>query len=111
MAIAHLAKMDYPKLGKRYFMKDDKVCETYTIVVSSFCMDEYSDDPYVTAAEPIYKWQQTEAGKFIMEHALDQPEFFCIREPHTMQTRIRITATLEGKDLTFYKLKFPEALV
>jgi len=107
MAIFDIAKVDNPKLGKRYFIEDDKVYEKHTVTVASLCMD-YNDDPYVLAAEPIYKWQQTEAGKFIMEHALEKPVFHCMTEPHSLQTRIRIVATLSGKDLTFYRLKFAE---
>ena len=39
------------------------------------------EDPYLYAAEPIYQWQQTEKGKWAMEHALDKPVFHCLPNP------------------------------
>jgi hypothetical protein len=31
------------------------------------------EDPEIFIAEPIYQWQQTEHGKWVMENTLEQP--------------------------------------
>ena len=64
------------------------------------------EDPYLYAADPIYKWQQTEKGKWVMQHALDQPVFHCIPNPDWFGYRVVISGNLSPKDQTFYFLKW-----
>jgi hypothetical protein len=40
------------------------------IVFHRFRMGDV-EDPEIYAGEPIYKWQQTEQGRWVMEHAND----------------------------------------
>jgi hypothetical protein len=64
------------------------------------------EDPYLYAAAPIHKWQQSEHGKWCMEHSQDEPTFFCNADPHGMGYRVAIMGHLAEKDLTFFNLKW-----
>jgi hypothetical protein len=81
------------------------VKEIHKIVVHRFDLSDV-EDPDLYAAEPIWKWQQTDAGKFVMEHAVDQPEWHRHPDPMFMGYRYIIIAELESKKLAEYYLKW-----
>ena len=64
------------------------------------------EDPEIYLAEPLYKWQQTEKGKWIMEHSMPSPSYHQSIEYNTFGYRYHICAYLNEKDYIFYKLKF-----
>jgi len=64
------------------------------------------EDPYLYASQPIYTWQQTEQGKWCMEHALEEPTFFCNMDMASMGYRVAIIGLLEEKDHTYFMLKW-----
>ena len=64
------------------------------------------DDIDIYVAEPILKWQQTEQGKWAMQHAHDL-EYRTCSEPHTFGYRVDIFGKIdEGPLLTEYLLKW-----
>ena len=64
------------------------------------------DDIDVYVAEPIYKWQQTEQGKWVMQNVHDLQYRTC-PEPHTFGYRVDICGKIdEGPLLTEYFLKW-----
>lgn len=75
------------------------------LVVHSIKMGDV-EDPDLMVAEPIWKWQQTEAGKFIMENSTQQPEWHRSVDPSYYGYRYDIVAYLEGETLTYWKLKY-----
>lgn len=62
------------------------------------------EDPELMAAEPIYEWQQTPAGKFCMEKATDL-EFHTHIDHMSMGYKIAITGYITEKHATFLALK------
>jgi hypothetical protein len=64
------------------------------------------EDPDLFVAEPIYHWQQTDAGKFIMNNSKQQPEWHRRIDTYNYGYQYDIIAYLEEKDLTFYRLKY-----
>ena len=64
------------------------------------------DDPDLFVADPIWHWQQTEAGKFIMEHAAEQPYWTRHVDPMTYGYKYAIMARLSEQNETFYRLKY-----
>ena len=64
------------------------------------------EDPDLFVAEPIYHWQQTDAGKFIMNNSKQQPEWHRRIDTYIYGYQYDIIAYLEEKDLTFYRLKY-----
>lgn len=76
-----------------------------TIVAHSFLVDDV-EDPDVYAAEPLWEWQTSEAGKWAMENCSETPSWH--REIHLgsygYQYQIRITLTPEQH--LYWKLRF-----
>jgi hypothetical protein len=81
------------------------VKEIHKVVVHKFAMGDV-EDPDLYAAEPMWKWQQTEQGKFIMEHAVDTPEWHRRIDHTTYGYQYAITAELESKKLSEFYLKW-----
>lgn len=75
------------------------------LVVHSFTMGDV-DDVEIYAANPIYNWQQTDAGKFVMERALEQPEFHKQQDFVNYGYKIAITAWLKEQDVTYFCLRW-----
>lgn len=64
-----------------------------------------NDDPWLYAAQPIWNWQQTPQGQWIMLHSYD-PEFQIDADVDRMGYRVKIIADLSDKDLCYYHLKW-----
>ena len=88
----------------RYMIINDRVEEVREVVVHEFTMGDV-EDPDLYAAEPLWKWQQSEEGRWIMEHAAETPSWY--RIPDTMQYgyRYEIRAKLTGARLTEWLLR------
>jgi hypothetical protein len=81
------------------------VDEIHKIVVHRFDLSDV-DDPDIYAAVPIHNWEQSEAGQFVMKHAIDKPEWHRHMDPMFMGYRYIIVAEIEKKKLSEYYLKF-----
>ena len=64
------------------------------------------EDPDLFVAEPIYKWQESEEGKWIMEKSKQKPMWKRNMDLHGFGYVYTIHAWLEGQDLTYWKLKY-----
>jgi len=76
-----------------------------TLTLHSFTMGDV-EDPYLYAAFPISEWQQTEHGKWVMEHAIGESTFYCSADPATYGVRVDIVGELSDQDLTYFKLRW-----
>ena len=79
--------------------------EIHKVVVHKFTMSDV-EDPDLYAAQPIWEWQQSEAGQFVMKHAVDKPEWHKHMDPMFMGYRFLIVAEMEKKKLSEYYLRF-----
>jgi hypothetical protein len=88
----------------RYMQIGNRVEEVKEVVVHEFTMGDV-DDPDLYAAEPLWKWQQSEEGQWVMTHAVETPSWY--RIPDTMQYgyKYQIRAKLMGPALTEYLLR------
>ena len=84
---------------------DDRVHEIHNVIVHRFRMGDV-EDPDLYAAEPLWKWQNSEQGTWIMDHAVDQPEWHRLQDINSMGWQYVIRAKLTGKDYTFWVLKW-----
>lgn len=75
------------------------------MVVHRFRMGDV-EDPVLYAAQPIWDWQQTEAGKFVMEHAVESPWWIRTVDAASYGFEFAIMARMKESDQTFYKLKY-----
>lgn len=89
----------------KYMVIDDKVHEIHKTVVHRFKLSDV-DDPDLYAAQPIIEWQNSEMGKWVMERAVETPEWHRHLEPVTYGYQYAIVAKLKGADYTFWTLKW-----
>jgi hypothetical protein len=63
------------------------------------------EDPEIYAAQPIWEWQQTEQGQWVMAHCSD-PKY--VIEPDNMAWghRVRLYGEVNDTDATFFRLKW-----
>lgn len=64
------------------------------------------EDPDLYAAQPIYEWQQTDAGKWVMEHAEGQPYWIRQADNINYGHKYYVMARLNDQNETFWRLKW-----
>ena len=75
------------------------------IKVYEFLMSDV-DDFAIYAAEPLYNWEKSEQGQWVMNNAVDKPSWHSGWDHVTFQNKVTIIADLEEKDLTYFNLKW-----
>ena len=75
------------------------------IIVHSFKMGDV-EDPEIYAAQPIYEWEKSEHGQWVMQHSKTQPMFHIKADHSRLGYQIDITAELIDEDLTYHSLKW-----
>ena len=63
------------------------------------------EDPEIYAAAPMWEWQKTEAGEWVMEHCRD-PAYKVITKFDTYGYEVVIYGELSEEDATYYTLKY-----
>jgi hypothetical protein len=91
----------------RYMTINDRVEDVREIVVHEFTMGDV-DDPDLYAAEPLWQWQQSEAGQWVMTHAVETPSWYRIPDQLQYGYRFEVRAKLSGARLTEYMLRHGE---
>jgi hypothetical protein len=100
------------KIRYQYVDKDGQrlIEEIHKVVVHRFSMGDV-EDPDLYAAQPLWEWQASEAGKFVMEHAVDQPEWHRQADPYNYGYQFIIVAELEKKKLSEFYLRFDKVKI
>ncbi len=75
------------------------------VVVHRFLMGDV-EDPDLFAAEPLYKWEKSEQGQWVMKHAIETPVWHRNNDYRSWQTQYAITAKLKEKDYSYFLLKW-----
>jgi hypothetical protein len=83
---------------------DDRVEETKEIIVYTFTMGDV-EDPDLYAAQPLWDWQQSEQGKWIMEHAVETPVWHRMVDHFDRGYKYQVRAKLQGARLTEWLLR------
>jgi len=92
-------------LKNQFNLVDDQVVEVKRVVVHSFIVSD-SDDPELHAAQPLYEWQHSEQGQWVMSHAVETPIWNMNLDAAMMGYRVSISAKLTDRDYTFWALKW-----
>lgn len=74
-----------------------------TITVYSFSLSDV-DDPHIWAAKHLYKFENTELGKWLMTNCIEKP--FLHEIPCDYGWQYYIKAKLSEKQFTYYSLKY-----
>ncbi len=100
----HMSKqvgMNTEKKLQKYQVYDDHVYERR--VVHKFTMGDV-DDVEIYIAQPIYEWQQTDHGKWVMKNGRD-PQYHINADPISYGYQVVITAHITPKRWTEYVLR------
>jgi hypothetical protein len=97
-------------MGKIRFQVIEKdgqelVQEIHKVVVHRFNISDV-DDPEIYAAGPIFDWERSDAGAFVMKHAVEIPVFHKTIRNSTYGYEYAITAELEAKKLSEFYLRW-----
>jgi hypothetical protein len=93
-------------LSKRIWQSDDGThIVTSSYVVHTFILSDV-DDPDIYAAAPIWEWQQSEAGQWVMKNAYDKPSWHKQVDYMSYGYNYQIRAELTPEQITFFELKF-----
>jgi len=79
------------------------------VTVHSFPMGDV-EDPDLWAADPIWKWQKTEMGEWVMANAVQTPSWHRQADPSSFGWRYSIRAELSPKDYTFWWVRWGHTL-
>ena len=88
----------------QYMVIGDSVEETKEIVVHEFQMGDV-DDPDLYAAQPLYEWQESESGKWVMANAVETPCWYRMADQMSFGYKYVIKAKLQGARLTEWFLR------
>jgi hypothetical protein len=107
MAITHNPQAEY----KHWQPEQVKIINNKAVRFRDVCVHEIRvgdvEDPDLMVAEPIWKWQESDAGRFIMENAEDKPYWSrTMHSPHSYGHMYRIMARLSEQNETFWQLKW-----
>ncbi len=87
-----------------------KLIDNRPVRFRDVCVHEFTvgdvEDPDIMAGEPLWKWQQSEAGAWIMEHAVKEPYWMHQLDYNSFGHRYKIMARLSEHDETFWRLKW-----
>lgn len=64
------------------------------------------EDPDVMVADPIYKWQQTDAGKWVMQNSMPEPSWHRHMNTWSYGYEYTIRAYLTPEKCTYWRLKY-----
>ena len=83
----------------------DRAHHIHNTVVYRFRMGDV-EDPDLYAAQPIWDWQNTEVGKWVMSKAVEAPMWHKQPNYGSYGWDLAITAKLKDEDYTFWTLKW-----
>ena len=91
-----------------YKLVDGKGVKFSDVKVHEFTMGDV-EDPDLYAAEPLYKWQQSEAGQWVMAHAVEAPFWHRMVDPASYGHKYYVIARLSEQDQTYWTLKWQQS--
>jgi hypothetical protein len=74
-------------------------------IVHKFHMSDV-EDPDLWAAQPLYEWEKSEAGQFVMKNSLEKPVWHRTVDSSCYGYVYTIIAKLSPESYTFWKLKY-----
>ena len=102
-----LCPIEKPKDYKFYEFRlvGDEVVELKRIVACSFEIDD-SNHKNQDAGRELFKWCDSDRGRWIMENAFETPYFEYYKRADRWTVEFKVVATFTTKKLTEYYLRF-----
>jgi hypothetical protein len=79
--------------------------EIHKIVVHKFSVGDV-EDPDLYAAQPLWEWEKSDSGQFIMKHAIQKPEWKRYSNHEIFSYNYVIIAELEKSKLAEFYLRW-----
>jgi hypothetical protein len=79
--------------------EEQRVEECRELIVHEFSMGDV-DDPDLCAADPLYQWEKSDFGQWVMKHAADTPTWHRRADVSHYGYRFQIRAKFMGPALT-----------
>ena len=89
----------------KYNIVGDRIEEIREVTVHEFTMGDV-DDPEIYAAQPIWEWQKSERGQWVMNNAYEVPIYHHQQDFASMQHKYVIRAKFMGPALTEWLLRY-----
>jgi len=86
-------------------LNDNTVEEIHTVVVHRFKVGD-AEDPDLYAAQPLWEWEKSEPGQFVMSNAIEKPEWRRQLDYAGYNYIYAIIAKLEKKKLSEFYLRW-----
>ena len=106
MAINRKAEAQY----RNWQASEVRVEDGLAVRYSDVCVHEFRigdvEDPEIYAGEPLWNWQESEAGKWVMENAVGEPYWISSLDQLTWGHHFKIMARLSEQNQTYFRLKF-----
>jgi hypothetical protein len=89
---------------------ETRIIEGLPVRFRDVCVHEFTvcdvEDPVLYAGSPLLTWQESAAGKWIMENAEEQPYWIKNLDHYSYMYRFRVMARLSEFNETFFRLKY-----
>ena len=100
----HHSPSTYKPVRNKYNVKGERVEECREVTVYTFCVGDV-EDPDLYAAQPLCEWEKSDAGQWVMKHAVDVPRWHRLADPMTYGYRYAISARFMGPASTEWLLR------
>jgi hypothetical protein len=105
-----MANALYPDAPTHWQPALTKIVDGRPVRFSDVCVHEFYisdvEDPTIVVSSPIWDWQQSPVGQWVIEHAVEQPYLHRDLVANAYNYRFRIMARLSEQDHVFFKLKW-----
>lgn len=106
MAITRKEEAQY----RHYKSAEVKVVDGKAIKYSDICVHQFRvgdvEDPDIYAGEPLWQWQKSEAGRWVMANAEETPYWISSMDYTNWGHQYKIMARLSEQNQTYFRLKF-----
>lgn len=101
----HHSPYTHKPIRNKYNLIGDRVEECREVTVYTFSVGD-AEDPDLYAAQPLYEWEKSDQGQWIMKNAVDTPTWHRMADYTTYGYKYCIKAKLMGPALTEWLLKY-----
>ena len=106
MAMAPRIESEY----KHWKANEVKVIGDRAVRFSDVCVHTFTvgdvEDPEIYAAQLIWEWQESEAGRWVLENAVNKPYYIQSMDYNSWGHKYKIMARLSEQDQTYWSLKW-----
>jgi hypothetical protein len=89
---------------------ETKIIDGLPVRFRDVCVHTFSvgdvEDPVVYAAAPLFDWQESAAGQWVLANAEEKPYWIKDLDYYTYMYRFRVMARLSEFNETFFRLKY-----